>query len=170
VVSAGTCGALDPTLAAGNLVVPRTVIGPDGSRVGVDPVAHERTVMAVMTAGWAACTEPLATVTEIVGTPAAKAALRAATGAVAVDMESTIVLAAAAEQGIPAIVVRGVADTAHQALPRELTALVDDAGRTSAVRAAGLLARRPGLLRSALTLQRGTARALDSVAAVLSRL
>ena len=53
----------------------------------------------------------------IIATAAAKSALRAASGAVAVDMESAAVARLAREAGIPFAVVRAVSDPAQRALP-----------------------------------------------------
>ncbi len=171
VISAGTCGALSPALgAAGALVVPRVVLASSGLRLTVDPDVHARALAAAARAGCVAATEPLVTREEVVGSPEEKAALRRATGAIAVDMESAIIVAAARERRLLALVVRAVADTAAQSVPSELATLVDDAGRTRPARAAALVLRRPALLGSALALRRGAARALKSVAAVIGRL
>jgi len=103
-----------------------------------------------------------------VATPEAKAALRAATGAVAVDMESAVILEAAAARGFPSLVVRAVTDEARETLPDEVMRLMGADGR---IRGAGLLAlTRPRVLRRALQLRRSTSLALLSVAASLGRL
>lgn len=171
VISAGACGALSPALAAaGALVVPRAVVMVSGERVSIDAGAHARAVAAALRAGHVAATDLLVTTDAIVESPEAKAALRRETGAIAVDMESAVILAAAARLGIPAVVVRAVSDTAGQRVPRELAALVDDAGRTRPGRAVALVLRRPGLLGSALALQRGTTLALKTVAQVIAQI
>ena len=72
--------------------------------------------------------------------------------------------------GLPALVVRGVSDTAGQRLPHELAGIVDDAGRTRAWRAAALVLLHPGLVGPALVLRRGAALAVKAVAAVIARL
>jgi nucleoside phosphorylase len=54
---------------------------------------------------------------EVAATAEAKAALFASTGAVAVDMESSLILAHAAGSGCPALVVRGVSDAANESAP-----------------------------------------------------
>ena len=171
VVSAGACGGLSPALGeAGALVVPRTVLAPSGAPLTIDPDAHALALVAAAAAGVGAATDPLITTKEIVESPAAKMALWRETGAIAADMESALIVAAAARRGVPALVVRAVSDTAGQSLPRDLAGLVDDAGRTSPVRAVALVLRRPALIYSALALQRGTARALKTIAAVLVKL
>jgi adenosylhomocysteine nucleosidase len=103
-----------------------------------------------------------------VGTPEAKAALRAATGAVAVDMESAAILEAAAARGCSSLVVRAVSDDAREALPDELMRLMGADGR---IRGSGILAlARPRVLSHVLRLRRSTRRALATVADSLARL
>jgi adenosylhomocysteine nucleosidase len=62
--------------------------------------------------------------------PAAKAALAAATGAAAVDMESAAIARVAFEAGIPCLILRVVADGPGDALPAGVERLVTDRGRT----------------------------------------
>ena len=59
----------------------------------------------------------LAGVDSAVVSPVAKRALRSATGALAVDMESHVAAAFAAQHGLPFAAVRVVCDPAHRALP-----------------------------------------------------
>ena len=170
-ISAGSCGALSPALArTGALVLPEVVLAPAGPPLAVDPGAHTRALAAAARAGLAPATGPLATVEEVVDTPAAKAALAHRTGAIAVDMESAVILAAARARGLAAIVVRGVSDTADQSLPPGLARLVDAGGQTRPARAAALVLRRPALLGQAWALRRETLLALTAVAVVLREL
>lgn len=158
VLSAGACGALSPALAVGDLVIPDVVLTPAGAR---HPVASR----ADLTRAGA-----LLSVTDVVETPAAKARLWLATGALAVDMESAVILAWAEARGLPAAVVRAVADTADRAVPADLASVVDEAGRLRTLRAVGVAARRPGALTEAMALRSGTNAALQAVAAALGRL
>lgn len=170
-VSAGTCGALSPALGAvGALVVPRAVLAASGAWLPIDPAAHARALEAAARAGRAAVTDPLLTADAVVASPAEKAVLWRRTGAVAVDMESAILLEQADRRGVPAVVIRAVCDTATQSLPPELADLVDDAGRARTGRTAALVLRRPALIGSALALRRATGRALEAVASVLAEL
>ena len=165
VVSAGVCGALAPDLSAGDLVLPESVLGPDGERLNVTPTRHRQ---ALELAG-SARVGVLATSRDVVATTEAKAALFARTGALAVDMESSLILTHAAGAGCPALVVRGVSDTAAESLPPELVDLVSPAGKLRPVRALALLAR-PRVLPRALALRQATRRALAAVARVLAAL
>jgi adenosylhomocysteine nucleosidase len=170
-ISAGSCGALSPALArTGALVLPALVLPPAGPPLAVDRGAHTRALAAAARAGLAPATGPLATVEEVVDTPTAKAALAHRTGAIAVDMESAVILAVARERGLAAIVVRGVSDTADQSLPPGLARLVDAGGQTRPARAAALVLRRPALLGQAWALRRGILLALTAVAVVIREL
>jgi adenosylhomocysteine nucleosidase len=166
VISAGVCGALAPDLRPGDLVLPESVLGPSAERLNVTPTAYAR---AVALAGDAR-RGTLATASEVVATAEAKAALYARTGAVAVDMESSAILAHAARAGCPTLVVRGVSDTAAESLPRELIGLVTEAGKLRAVRALTVTLTRPRVLPQALALRQATRRALSAVARLLAAL
>ncbi len=148
-MSFGLCGALDPHLQIGDLVLGETVIGQNG-RFHADPV-------------WTAQLEaaaPSARRTGIAGGPsiiasrADKAALWAASGAGAVDMESHLVAEAAARLGIPFAVLRAVSDRADHAVPRAAQAGFAINGRPNvAAVLMALLARPsevPALIRTAL--------------------
>src|SRR5258706_459833 len=80
VVSAGACGALAPDLAVGALIVPEAVIGPDRARLATSVIP------SLTRAG------TLLTVADVIHTPEAKARLWIETGAIAVDMESSVLL------------------------------------------------------------------------------
>jgi nucleoside phosphorylase len=158
VVSAGTCGALAPALAAGALVVPEAVVTGVGARY---PTAALPGLRAAGT---------LLAVDEVVATPADKARLWMETGAVAVDLESGVIGAWAASRGIPVAAVRGVSDTADEAVPADLAALVEPGGRVKTAQALRTMLARPRAIADALTLRRGTDRALQVVAAALARM
>jgi nucleoside phosphorylase len=111
----------------------------------------------------------LATVAEVAATPEAKAKLREATGAVAVDMESALILRAAAEAGCPRLVLRGVSDDAADSLSLELAALITAEGKVRKARAAATVLRHPAILPKARKLQRATQGALAAVAEALQR-
>ena len=164
VVSAGVCGAPDPKVERGTVVLPEAVIGTRGERYAVSPVQHRRYVEAFERCGIPFAEGTLATAVEIVASPDAKAVLREATGAVAVDMESSVILRAASQAACPALVLRGVSDDARDSLPAELLGLVTPDGRMLKGRAAVILLRHPAVLARALKLQRATQRALAAVA------
>ena len=165
VISAGVCGGLDPALAPGDLVLPDSVLGPAGDLANVTPSYHR----AAAALAPSASTGRLITTREVIATPAAKAALFARTGAVAADMESSVILAAAAAAGLPSLVVRAVSDAAHDALPPELIRLLTPEGRLRVAGAVALIAH-PAIVPRALEIRRATRRALAVVARLLAAL
>lgn len=164
VISSGVCGGLDPKVKRGTVVLPETVIGIRGERYGVTVLQHRRYVEAFERWRIPFAEGTLATAMEIVASPDAKAALRKATGAVAVDMESSLILRAASEAACPALALRGVADDASDRLPSELLGLVTPDGRLRKGRAAAAILRHPTVLARALKLHRATHVALAAVA------
>ncbi len=104
VVSAGTCGALDPVLKPGDIFVASKVEAPE-------PVACFTLEGPASTRAHA--TGTLASVNHVVRTVAEKRTLRAS-GAGAVEMEAAGVAARASLAGIPFYCVRVVLDTADE--------------------------------------------------------
>ncbi|MBI2529346.1 MAG: hypothetical protein HYV93_25580 [Candidatus Rokubacteria bacterium] len=167
VVSAGLCGALDPHLRVGDLVLPEAVLAPSGELLRVNAQAHG---LLLARAGGRARAGRLVTICEVAATPEAKASLRAGTGAVAVDMESAPILTCAEEAGWPSLVVRGVSDeAAHGVLPA-LSGLVGADGRLHGGRALALALTHPGSIAQAVALRRGSRLALGAVARSLAAL
>jgi len=158
VISAGACGALAPELAVGALVVPETVLAPDGRRLATALVAG------------LARRGTLAAVERVLEDAAAKSRLWLETGALAVDMESAVILDWAARRGLPAAVVRAVSDPAGRGVPADLARVVQDDGRVRPLRAVSAVLARPGALADAMALRAGAAAALKTVATALGRL
>lgn len=122
VVSFGVAGGLDPSLRTGDVVVATEVMAGD-SRFLADMALNEEMIASaalkrsrvrrrrrVVRGG-------LAGVERVVAAKACKAALHSETGAAAVDMESHIAAAYAAQAGIPFAALRVISDPAHRALP-----------------------------------------------------
>lgn len=164
VVSSGVCGGLAPDLKVGELVVPESVLGPGGERLNVTPTRHRQ---ATDLAG-AARGGTLVTSREVAATAEAKAALFESSGAVAVDMESAVILTHAGSAGCPTLVVRGVSDAAGESVPIELIELMTPEGKLRPGRALALTVTRPRLLPRALALRQATRLALTAVARVIA--
>jgi adenosylhomocysteine nucleosidase len=120
-VSWGLAGALDPQLAAGAVCLPSEVIGANGTCFKTSPLWRERLATLCAAQLPVACGR-LLTSSRALDTVADKDSAYRATGAVAVDMESSAVAEVAASCGVPFIAVRVIADTAADALPRAVVA------------------------------------------------
>lgn len=127
-VSWGLAGGLSADAATGTVVLPATVYNGSGEWRTDD---DWRARLAARLSPTLPLTErPLYTADHVLTRAAAKAELAQRSGAVAVDMESSGLARAAAEAGLPFIVLRVVADGAEDALPDDIEALVTDDGRT----------------------------------------
>ena len=117
VVVAGVAGGLDPSLRPGDVVVASEVRGPHGRavlRAGAPLVAELRRLGLRVRSG------PMLSRDTLVGGADERERL-AATGALAVDMESADVVAAFADRGVPIAVLRVIVDTATVPLMRPAT-------------------------------------------------
>ena len=129
VAVAGFCGAVAEGLRAGDIVVASEVRGPSG----VTACATERLVAALTALGAPRVrVGPIASVDHVVH--GAERGVLAGEGALAVDMESAWLAAAAA--GRPFAVLRVVLDTPARELSRPLAALADAVSAWRALRRA----------------------------------
>jgi hopanoid-associated phosphorylase len=140
-ISFGICGALSPELKPGDVVVAARVTA-QGWRYGADPVWTAHLTGAMPSAHLV----DIAGEDVMVGDVAAKQALRASTGAAAVDMESHVVARLAHRAGRPFVVARAVSDAADQALPRAALAGLKANGQPNLAGVLGSLALNPGQL------------------------
>ena len=157
-VSFGIAGALAPEFRAGDLLVANGVATPDG-----DYATDVRWTQALRQGLPAAHAGTVAGRDVIVADPASKAALRQASGADAVDMESHIAARIAHAHGLPFVVLRAVADTATRALPPAALVAMRDEGGIDLVAVLRSIAMRPGQLAGLLGVARDTRAALRSL-------
>lgn len=125
-LSWGLAGGLDESVAPGTVVVPRRVLGEGGAAYAVAGEWHER--LAALADEVPVSTGDVLTVRAALHSPREKRAAHATTGAVAVDMESAAIAAAAARAGVPFAVARVVVDGAADALPRAAEQWIDERG------------------------------------------
>jgi len=161
----GMAGGLDPTLNAGAILLPKEVVGPDGSRVPTAQGWRNRLSSAV-SAQAPVRSGRLLTSVRAIGSVADKAELFRATGAVAVDMESLGVGEVAEAHQLPFIAVRVIVDSAGDVLPRAVTAAADRQGHLQLWRLIGALALAPNELAPLIRLARRYRAANRSLAAI----
>lgn len=122
IISTGFCGALDPALQVGNIVV-----------WGDAPVASD----APFVRG------EMLSADRVAVTAAEKRALRNRTGAIAVDMEAAAVQSKAAEWGVRFMCIRVVSDTAADDMPLDFNRFRNADGNFSRTRIALAAMARP---------------------------
>jgi adenosylhomocysteine nucleosidase len=116
VVSWGLCGGLDPRLRPGDLILGSEIVSTEGA-VRTDEAVTASLAQRLLGAAARVVVERVAVSDIPVVTVAAKAELRRATEAAAVDMESLIAGQYALKQRVPFAILRSVADPAERNLP-----------------------------------------------------
>jgi adenosylhomocysteine nucleosidase len=158
VVSWGLCGGLDPRRRPGDLILGSEVVSNEGA-VKTDEAVTTLLAQRLSGAGGRVVVERLAVSDAPVVSVAAKAELRRARQAAAVDMESLTAGRYARERTIPFAILRAVADPAERNLPPLALKAIAPNGRIKIQAVVG------GLIRSPRQLAGLSALAADSRAA-----
>jgi len=158
VLTCGFAGGLNPELKLGDVI-----FEPAG------PAANNQKLTEALLAAGARpakiyCADRIAT------TVAEKQALRAATGADAVEMESGAIQAVCAERGLACVTVRVISDTAHEALPLDFNALAKADKSLDFGKLAWAITKSPGKIGALMQLQKKTKFAAERLADVLAKI
>ncbi len=137
-LSFGLCGALDPSLKIGDLVLGDSVTTETG-RYAADAAWIAELASAAPRARLAG----VAAGPKMLTSPKDKAELRARTGAAAVDMESHLVAEAAVRLGVPFAVLRSVSDRADHVISGPAQAGFSPDGNPDLAAVLGALLARP---------------------------
>jgi hopanoid-associated phosphorylase len=166
-VSFGLAGGLSPAVASGDLVLADAVVLPNGERIATDLAWRSRLSALIGFTGRAPHQAAVAGSDRLLATVAAKRALFAATGALAVDMESHAVAEVAHAAGRQFLVLRAIADPAEQTLPRAATVALGPSGEVRLLAVARTLLERPAELPALLRLGGQSRRALAALRRVV---
>ena len=162
VISFGVAGGLDPSLKSGDVVVATEVMSGD-ARWLAGLAFNEDQIASVALGSRRVVRGGLAGVEEVIMAEAGKAALRSETGAAAVDMESHIAAAYAAEAGLPFAALRVISDPATRALPALAMAAIKPNGDIDLRKVLSGVARNPRTLRALVSTGIDFNRALRSL-------
>jgi len=155
VLTCGFAGGLNPDLKLGDVVFELSTLNIQLST---------RLLAAGAKSAKIFCADRIAT------TVAEKKALRAETGADAVEMESAAIHAVCAERGIPCVTVRVISDTADEDLPLDFNALAKADKSIDFGKLFLAIAKSPGKIGALMALQKKTRLAAERLAAVLSKI
>lgn len=117
VISFGVAGGLNPEIKTGEIINPDEVYF-DGQTYATDAELNERFRSRLVAQGLFVQTGMIAGSTQVVASPEEKAKMFEMIGAAAVDMESHVAAAWAAEHGLPFAALRVISDAAHRSLPQ----------------------------------------------------
>ncbi len=167
-ISFGLSGALDPACAPGRLLLPAATVLPNGGTVATDPellrvLLTRAAVRRAELGGTAPLQAVIAGSDGVVGSGEDKAALRRATGAVAVDMESHAVARVARERGLAYAAIRAIADPAQRAIPPTAIAGLARDGTARPLRVVRALMARPQDLPALIRLGRDASAGLATL-------
>jgi hopanoid-associated phosphorylase len=159
VLSFGIAGGLDTGLNPGALVVATRVRAPGGGAWSAD-MAWSAALVRASGARFGV----VAGADAVVSAPDAKRSLHLMTDALVVDLESAVAAAFAASRGLPFAVLRAVADTADEELPRAAAVGLSPTGRAAPGRVAMALLRRPAELPALVQVAKRSRTALAALA------
>jgi nucleoside phosphorylase len=128
-ISFGFAGALDPTLAAGDLFLPKSVVDPVGNIFRTDRILLKRVSDHFAKNFSLPASGKIFGSDKIIWKAAEKRQIFDRYGAEAVDMESLGVAQAAKEVNCTFLVVRAITDIANQSLPKKSLESININGR-----------------------------------------
>ena len=162
VISFGVAGGLDPSLKPGDVVVATEVLAGD-TRWLAGLALNDDLVASLAMGRRRVVRGSLAGAEQVVSARALKAALHLETGAAAVDIESHIAAAYAAEAGLPFAALRVISDPASRALPALAMAALKPNGEIDLRKILSGVARNPMTLRALVSTGIDFNRALKSL-------
>jgi adenosylhomocysteine nucleosidase len=149
------------------LLLPRLVVDEDGENFAVDETWRRRVESMLVATGQRAESGVMLGAGAAAASPARKAALFQATGALAVDLESHLVARVAAAGKRPFLVLRAVADPASRSLPPAAVNGLDESGAPALGRVLVSVLREPAQIPALIRLAGDTRRALFALRSAL---
>jgi adenosylhomocysteine nucleosidase len=126
-LSWGCAAGLESTLVPGSLVLPKTLTAADGRLHSVDSTWHQR-LHRCLSERFVVHTGSVVESRHLVVEATEKTALFDRFRGIALDMESVAIAQLAAENGIPFVAIRTVADPADSNLPQSVAQAMDHRG------------------------------------------
>ena len=177
ILSIGYAGGLDPDLDVGDLLIADKILdvvsqpsdAPSSASWTIDPDLVDR-VMAVPVGQKAKAKRgTLLTVDQVVAHPEEKQKLYDQSGAMAVDMETSVLVQLAQEKAIPFLSIRAISDTANEEL-LDVSPFVSPDGEVSPLKAGWYVATHPSSLKFLNTIRQHASRATNVMTDFIFRL
>ncbi|MDP7557149.1 MAG: hypothetical protein QF687_04620 [Nitrospinaceae bacterium] len=155
ILSIGYAGGLDSKLKVGDIVVADRVFDDAhsnrgiGYTIGSDLLARVEALSS--SDEFSLHRGPLVTVDEPAADPESKRMLGTRHGAIAVDMETSVLIARTTERNIPFLSVRAISDTADQSLV-DVSSFIGEDGEVSKLKAGWYVATHPQTIKTFISL------------------
>jgi adenosylhomocysteine nucleosidase len=143
IINTGFCGALDPSLRVGDIVVWGDARSSVLSPYPLHDCRGSMSLLAGQLGPARFTTGEISSSDRVVVTVEEKRRLREKTGAIAAEMEAGAVKKIAQQWGVPFYCIRAVSDTANEDMPLDFNLYRDRAGRFSLAKIAVAAMRRP---------------------------
>lgn len=162
-ISSGFAGALRPEYQIGQVVAARRVYSESSRAVdGNAYLACSNPLISFAAECGATIAGRLYSAEHVVSTAAEKQHL--GNIADAIEMESFEIMREAAANGVPAIAIRAISDTANEDLPLDMNQVFNDEGKVSVARVLGQVAMHPQAVPGLMRLGQNSKRAAESLA------
>ena len=132
-ISFGTAGALCGGMKSGDIVVPEKIVNTNGSQQISSTLWRDSIIRHLSGCPATVLQGDLLTTNTVISDTESKKALHEATGAIAVDMESALITAAANSHNLPTVTLRVIVDEANMTIPASVLANTDDFGDAAIV-------------------------------------
>jgi len=162
-ISVGLAGGLSPDMKAGEIILASTIIDEYGGEFNSTFVALDFASEILEENGLKSRQGLLVSTEKALLDVAAKSALYEKTGALAIDMESVGVAAAAAKSGLPFFVMRVVCDEADESISNDLYECLGEGGEVKTGRLIGSCLKRPSMVAEMMGLRRSYVLALSTM-------
>lgn len=151
-ISFGTAGALCSSMKSGDIVIPEKIVGAHGNTMNTSPswrdwiLSHLNEFPRTVHGGI------LMTTSAVISDSNSKKNLYENSGAVAVDMESALIMTAASAHNIPALSLRIIVDESNTTIPASILENTDAFGDASIPGIFASILRQPVLIRDLIRL------------------
>lgn len=151
-ISFGTAGALGEGIKPGDIIIPEKIIDANGNSRIVSTSWRGDVLRNMQNGPFDIHQGDIVTTNKVIAGCAEKAALHEKTAAIAVDMESSLVISAADKHNLPALALRIIVDDADMTVPDTVLRLSDAFGQVALMSLLGNLVRQPVLIRELIKL------------------
>lgn len=130
-ISFGTAGALREGIKPGDIIIPEKIIDANGNTRSVSASWRDNVLQKMEDCPATIHRGDIVNSDSVISTAEDKQALHEKTAAIAVDMESGVIMAAATRHNLPTLILRVIVDDASMTIPDSVLRLTDAYGQVA---------------------------------------